>query len=80
MSLRTPETVEPAWIRRVNCLLICGSLPLLIVGAFWQPWIITGVVPVALVASHRADIASGQRGLGCAIRDLVRTWRQPPVK
>ncbi|MEM6853768.1 MAG: hypothetical protein AAF593_05100 [Planctomycetota bacterium] len=55
-------------------------MPLLIVGAFWQPWIITGVVPVALVASHRADIASGQRGLGCAIRDLVRTWRQPPVK
>ena len=80
MPRRTPENVEPAWIRRVNCLCICGSLPILLIGALWQPWLMVGILPVVMAASHRADITDGRHGLGCALRELVRSWKQPPMK
>ena len=69
---------EPAWVRAASSLLICGSLPCLVIGAIWQPWLMAGVLPVAVIASHRTDVAAGRSGLGQAVRELAASWRKPP--
>jgi len=68
---------EPGWVCSASCLLICGSLPVLVIGAIWQPWLMMGVVPVALIASHRADVAAGRRGMTGTLRELAKSWRRP---
>jgi len=68
MAKRQPSRQEPGWVRAASCLFICVSPLALVIGAVWQPWLMTGIVPVALIASHRADVATGRRGMSGGLR------------